>query len=227
MGLVLHQWEISPFCGKVRKVLRCKGLPFEVVNYNGLLARKAAGLSPVGKLPVLAYDGEMVQDSSVIADFLEKRHPQPPLFPMDRRDRARAHFWEDWADESLYWFEVYFRFNDEQALNRSVSLLCRGRPRYERFLFRWLGKRALRRSMHAQGIGRLDQGAVAARFKKHLSALATVLEDRRWLVGNDRSIADIAVAAQLDEMVRTSRFKDEILEFTAIRDWLERNGSGE
>ena len=40
-AIVLHQWAISPFCGKVRRILEHKGLPFEVVDYNGLRARKA------------------------------------------------------------------------------------------------------------------------------------------------------------------------------------------
>jgi arsenate reductase-like glutaredoxin family protein len=33
--VILHQWEISPSCGKVRKLLRHKGIAFSVRNYNG------------------------------------------------------------------------------------------------------------------------------------------------------------------------------------------------
>ena len=221
--IVLHQWEISPFCGKARKILKHKGLPFEVVNYNGLLARKAAGLSTAGKLPVMDYAGELIQDSSAIADFLEARHPEANLYPNNPRERALAHLWEDWADESLYWIEVYFRFNDPAALDKSVALLCEGRPGYERFLFKWLGKRALVRSMKGQGIGKCDNATVEAQLQKHLSALTATLEDGKWLVGAQRSIADIAVSAQLDELVRTSRHRDTILANAAINDWLKRN----
>ena len=35
--VVLHQWEASPFCMKVRKVLRHKNIGFTVVNYNGVM----------------------------------------------------------------------------------------------------------------------------------------------------------------------------------------------
>src|SRR5262245_13801112 len=103
-AIVLHQWSISPFCGKVRRILEHKGLAYEVIDYNGFKARKASTLSSVGKLPVLDYDGERIQDSSDIAAFLEAKHPDKPIFPTDPELRARAHFWEDWADESLYWF---------------------------------------------------------------------------------------------------------------------------
>src|SRR5512139_1815666 len=54
--IVLHEWAISPFCGKVRKVLAFKGLPYRIEDYGGFRALKARGLSRSGKLPVLDYD---------------------------------------------------------------------------------------------------------------------------------------------------------------------------
>jgi len=81
--IVLHQWEISPFCGKVRKMLAHKNLAYETVEYGGLLASGAARLSRVGKLPVLDYDGTRIQDSTEIAAFIERHHPDPPLFPQN------------------------------------------------------------------------------------------------------------------------------------------------
>ena len=108
--IILHQWEVSPFCRKVRKTLQYKQLDYTAQNYNGLLSLKVSRLSKVGKLPVLEYEGEWVQDSSDIAEFLERHYAQPAMFPSDPQKRAQALLWEDWADESLYWYEVYFRF---------------------------------------------------------------------------------------------------------------------
>src|SRR5262245_53682075 len=133
-AIVLHQWVISPFCGKVRRILEHKGLAYTVVNYNGLRARKASGLSSVGKLPVIDYDGERIQDSSDIAAFLEKKHPAQPLYPADPEQRAMAHVWEDWADESLFWFEVYQRFMYREAREAAARALSEGRPAFERML---------------------------------------------------------------------------------------------
>jgi len=126
-AIVLHQWSISPFCGKVRRILEHKGLAYEIVNYNGFRARKASGLSSAGKLPVLDYDGERIQDSSDIAAFLEARHPEQPIFPADPELRARAHFWEDWADESLFWFEAHQRFMYREARLEAAKALTEGR----------------------------------------------------------------------------------------------------
>src|SRR5579864_3077924 len=97
--VILHQWERSPFCRKVRKVLRHKRIDFSVVNYNGLLGRRAAKLSPAGLLPVLDFNGERVQDSSDIVAFLELHVPQCPVVPPKPDQRALALLLEDWADE--------------------------------------------------------------------------------------------------------------------------------
>ncbi|MFI7967785.1 glutathione S-transferase N-terminal domain-containing protein, partial [Acinetobacter baumannii] len=49
-NIILHQWEISPFCQKISRALRFKGIPFDTVNYNGILGAKVPLLSKVGKV---------------------------------------------------------------------------------------------------------------------------------------------------------------------------------
>ncbi len=220
--ILLHQWEISPFCGKIRKILKMKGLPFEVVNYNGLRASLAARLSPVGKLPVLEYEGDRIQDSTRIAEFLDKHHPMPALYPEHPEEQARALILEDWADESLYWYEVHFRFNFNPALNQAMELICEGRPRAERWMMRLIAPRMLRKSLKAQGLGRQSPERIEADFIQLMENLNALLEGRLWLVGDSQSIADIAVSAQLDEMIRTSHVKSKILSYPNIKQWLGR-----
>ncbi len=219
--VVLHEWKISPFCSKVRRVLELKGIEYRSVEYNGLRAGLALRLSRVGKLPVLTWDGEQVQDSSDIVAFLEARVPQPSIYPTEPRERAQAFLLEDWADESLYWFEVYFRFADPIARERSLDLLCAGRPRVEKTLFRPIATRQLLGKLRAQGIGRLPRQRVEQALISHLDHLETLLQGREWLVGERQSIADIAVAAQLDEIVRTSTVAELVLERPRVRGWLE------
>lgn len=220
--VILHQWEMSPFCGKVRKVLRHKGISFAVVNYNGLFALKAKGLSRVGKLPVLDFDGERVQDSSEIVVYLERRVPQPSVVPAEPGQRALAWLLEDWADESLYWYEAALRITDASAWSKAVDFLCAGRPDWERIPVGIVGKRMYRQKLNAQGLGKLPASTVREQFLAHLTSLDTLLADHPWLVGNAKSIADIAVAAQLDEIVRTSAMASSILQSPRIAEWLAR-----
>jgi glutathione S-transferase len=221
-AIVLHQWSISPFCGKVRRILEHKGLAYEVVNYNGLKARKASGLSSVGKLPVLDYDGERIQDSSDIAVFLESKHPEKPIFPADPELRARAHFWEDWADESLFWFEVYQRFMYPEALAKAAAALAEGRPGFERMLISRAIKRIYTKKLVAQGLGRMTPERVEEKLLGHVDSLDSLLARRKWLVGDERSIADIAVASQLAEIVRSSHLAPQIEKRTKLTEWLAR-----
>lgn len=218
--IVLHEWCISPFCTKVRKILDFKGPPYRLEEYGGMRALKVKSLSSVGKLPVLDYDGERVQDSSAIARFLEARHPTPSLFPASV-DPFLIHMLEDWADESLYWYEVWLRLYDDQACELAARAACAGRPDYERFLFQ-TGFKRHRTNANAQGIGRMSREAVLANFREHLAMINGRLHSQPWLAGDAVSLADIAVSAQLDEVVRTSPLATEIDALPALRQWRAR-----
>ena len=221
-NIVLHQWEVSPFCGKVRKVLRWKGLIYQTIDYNGLLATRAGRLSKSGKLPVLDYDGTRIQDSSDIVAFLEKKHPEPALYPSDPLDRAMAKLLEDWADESLYWYEVYLRVTYPEVLPKVVELLCNGRPSWERNIFSVVFRRSLLRQLRGQGLGRQDRKTVESHLFEYVASLDAILSTREWLVGSEKSVADAAVSAQLDEMLRTSVLAPRIREHAALMQWVKR-----
>ncbi|MDP2226233.1 MAG: glutathione S-transferase family protein [Moraxellaceae bacterium] len=202
--IILHQWEISPFCQKVARSLRYKGLSFEAVNYNGVLGAKVGRLSKVGKVPVLDINGRRLQDSTRIVRYLDECHPEPPLYPAEPSLRALAELWEDWSDELLYWFEVYFRVKDPSALEQAVQHSCAGRPALERLPIRLGLKVGLSLQLFNQGLGRMAREDVEAEFVRHLDRIEVALAATGWLVGNRLSIADISVASQLLEVQRTS-----------------------
>jgi glutathione S-transferase len=220
--VVLHQWEMSPFCNKARRCLAHKGVAYRVVDYNGLLARKAASLSAVGTLPVLDYDAERIQDSTRIAEFLDRVHPENPLYPSSASARAQVRFWEDWAAQSLYFYEIYFRMLDPASRERALDLICTGRPRWERSVMKLVFQRRYPKKLAHQGLGRLPREEVERRFFGLLDALDTLLGERTWLVESEKTIADISVAAQLDELLRTSDLKARVLERKHLAQWLER-----
>lgn len=220
--IVLHQWEMSPFCNKARRCLGLKGLKYQVKDYNGLLARKAASLSPVGKLPVLDYDGERIPDSSRIAAFLDARHPAKPLYPKDRAALASARIWEDWAGQSLYFYQVYFRMLDPVSMERALDIVCKGRPGWERALLKAVFKRRYPKKLMQQGLARLPRSEVEQQFFLILSDLDALLSNRQWLAGDALSIADVSVVAMLSELVRTSDLAPRVLAPLNLKAWYER-----
>jgi len=182
--IVLHQWEMSPFCNKVRRCLRLKGLDFRVENYNGLKARQAAKLTAQGMLPVLDYENQRIGDSAAIAEFLERHHPDPPLYPKDPEASARARFWESWAGEVLYFFEIQFRMLDPEAREKALDIICEGRPAHERAILGFVFKTRYPGKLKSQGLGRLSPAEIERKFFGHLDDLAALLDRHEWLVGD-------------------------------------------
>src|SRR5260370_12923137 len=127
--------------------------------------------------------GERIQDWSDIAAFLRSKPPVPPLFPADPQLRARAHFWEDWADESLYWFEIYLRFMYPEARDRSVALLAEGRPTYERTILGHVIKGMYGNKVAVQGLRRMPAQPLREELLPHVDALETLLATHRRLHG--------------------------------------------
>lgn len=222
--IVLHQFEISPFCQKVAKALKFKGLAYSTVDYNGMSAAKAQKLSKVGKLPVLDVGNRRIQDSTQIVRYLDTAYPElPRLYPADPVLNAYVELWEDWSDELLYWYEVYFRANNADALEQAIALMTAGRPNYEKKLAKPLLKITLKSQLYMQGLGKMSSDDVEAEFLRHLDRIELLLTSNGWLVGTDKTIADIAVATQLAEIVRTSQpMRKQILARPHIAAWLEK-----
>lgn len=92
MNLILHGYWRSSATYRVRLALALKGLPYEQVTHDLRLGeqRKAGyrALAPQGFVPALITpDGPLVQ-SPAILEWLEERHPEPPLLPTNTADRA-------------------------------------------------------------------------------------------------------------------------------------------
>ncbi len=191
--LELHQFRHSAFCLKVRMILQAKSLSFRTVEVTpGVGQIDVFRLSGQRQVPVLVDGDVVVPDSSAIALHLEQRCPEPPLIPSGAKERAQAHLLEDWADTTL---ASAARLALAQAAVADsalrVALLPEALPSPVRQTVGALPGAWL------QGLGEVvDQGERAAMLSSLLQ-LADAVAASPWLVGNQRSIADLAVAAQL------------------------------
>jgi glutathione S-transferase len=92
----------SPFVRKVRVFLAEKGVPYEldpVIPFN--VSAEFKKLSPLGKIPVLKDEDATLCDSSIICAYLERKHPEPALYPSEPYAYARALWFEEYADTAL------------------------------------------------------------------------------------------------------------------------------
>jgi RNA polymerase-associated protein len=90
--LTLYDAPRCPYCARVRIVLAEKAVPYETVEID--LADRPAWLfeknPPDARVPVLEEHDWILPESSVIAEYLEERFPEPPLWPADPAERAAA-----------------------------------------------------------------------------------------------------------------------------------------
>lgn len=104
----LYSGPLSLFTGKVRIALAEKGIDYELESVPFSRAGYqpkhpvVLAVNPKAQVPVL-QDGELLlYDSTIILEYLEDRHPTPPLYPADAVARARCRQLEAAADEVLF-----------------------------------------------------------------------------------------------------------------------------
>lgn len=168
---VLYHIPLSPYCRKVRIVLKEKGLPFELKLENVFERRvDFLAMNPAGKVPVLVEaDGTVMADSVAITEYLQEVQPAPDLLGASPAQRAETRRLVAWFDGKMF----------EEATNNLVG---------EKVLKRFLGR------------GEPDSTTVRAglaNIRTHLDYIAFLVERRTWLAGDSFTLADVAAAAQL------------------------------
>ena len=103
---------LSPYVRKVVVCLGLKGLAYEIDPIVPFLGDdRFSALSPLRRIPVLIDDRVTLSDSTVICEYLDERHPTPPLFPRDPAARARARWLEEFADTRMGEVFIWRLFN--------------------------------------------------------------------------------------------------------------------
>ncbi|TMA70259.1 MAG: hypothetical protein E6J69_03175 [Deltaproteobacteria bacterium] len=87
---ILWHFPISHFNEKVRWALDWKGIPHVRRTLGPDYLPRVWWATGRGTLPVLWLDGKAIGDSTRIIEALERRWPEPPLYPRDESVRRRA-----------------------------------------------------------------------------------------------------------------------------------------
>ena len=126
---------ISPYVKKVLALLVMKGADFAVDPITPFYGdERFSELSPLRRVPVF-IDGDLVlNDSSVIAQYIEERWPEPSALPATPEARARARWLEEYSDtrigEIFIWKgfaaklvrpRVFKEPHDEDAFQRNLD----------------------------------------------------------------------------------------------------------
>jgi glutathione S-transferase len=98
MALALYSHPLASFCWKVLIALYENGTPFEarMVDLGDPQAKAAfEALWPTGKIPLLQDDGRVVPETSVMIEYLDRRHRGAViLLPDDAEEQLEVRLWD-------------------------------------------------------------------------------------------------------------------------------------
>jgi len=173
---ILYHTPLSPYCRKIRILLREKELDFELTQENVWERRRDFfALNPSGEVPVLhEADGEVIAGNYAITEYLEEsyRDNNKRYIGSSIEERAEVRRLVDWFDN---------KFDAEVTKN---------------ILFEKIFKRLMR-------YGEPQSDAIRAGKKNilyHLDYIAYITKDHHYLAGESFTLADIAAASQLSAL---------------------------
>ena len=205
---ILWHLEMSHFNEKARWTLDYKGIPHErrsiFPGTQELRARMLRG--GTSTTPVIDIDGKRIGDSTRIIAELERRWPDPPLYPADPEERRRALEIEEFFDEEIahdlrrVMFDPFLRHPElmaeaagtDRRRGGSVSgLLFPLINRAVRFRYDVSPERTAKsREIVIAGMDRIEQERGPSGY----------------LVGDSFSVADLTAAAIMAPLVRPPEF---------------------
>jgi glutathione S-transferase len=174
MALIVYGASLSPFVRKVQVVLAEKGLDYKLDQVNPFSPPpEFASISPLKRVPVFrdtdVPEPNTLPDSSIICDYLEHKFPTPALYPADPFKRARALWFEEYADSQM-----------AQNLVRA-------------FFFERIVKKMIRQETDEAVCEKAKSKTMPAVF----DYLEKEIGNNEFLIGGKFSIADISICTML------------------------------
>jgi len=179
---IIYHHPICPFSRKVRILLSEKDISF-ILEEIKVWERKAdfIKLNPANEIPVIknTRTGEYICDSAVICEYLEELHTENNDLlkggflgsnPIDRAETRRL---QAWFDRKFY--NEVTKYVVEEKI-------------YNRFLHR----------RHIPNTQKLK--AAQYNLDTHMKYVDYLLQSRKWLAGENFSLADISAAAQFSSL---------------------------
>jgi glutathione S-transferase len=200
---VLWHFPISHCNEKARWALDLKGVAHRRVALGASYLVRAWWATGTPKLPVLHFSDETVGDSTRIIAALEERVPDPPLYPTDPNERARARALEDYFDQVVgdpvrsFLIGNLVRHDPREA----IAAIGTGMPHVARMA------NAIRPLFRAFYYWRhaIDDSAIDAApriIEDSFERIERELAGREYLVGDRFSVADLTAASILGPLVR-------------------------
>ncbi|XP_077443337.1 failed axon connections homolog [Stigmatopora argus] len=196
-AIILHQFSrpksgapsLSPFCLKTETYLRMVDLPYR--NYFD------GKLSPLGKMPWMEYNHERACGSDFIIDFLEQRLGVDLNQSLTPREKAVSRAVSKMVEEHFYWTVAYCQWVDNLEETRKMLSVSGPMSQALKWILSHVTGGIVQREMYGHGMGRFSKEQVYDMMEKDMRTLATLLGNKKYLMGAKISTVDATVFGHL------------------------------
>jgi len=171
---LLYHTPLSPFCRKIRMLLKEKGIEYELVQENPWDRNlDFFALNPAGEVPVLVEEnGSVISGAYAITEYIDEAYPQHSLLGNTHEQRAEVRRLIDWFDHKF-----------DYEVTRNV-----------------LFEKAFK---HYFGQGEPNCATIRTGKQNilyHLDYIGYLAGERYFLAGDSLTLADLAAAAHISAL---------------------------
>ena len=190
----LYGATLSPFVRKIKVMLLEKKIDHDHESITPFeKTPEFLKASPLGKIPYLKdANGRTVNDSSIIAMFLEESYPENPLFPEDPYERAQVRWLEEYMDTEI-----------------------------ATLVFGLFGQKIVRAMFMGEAVDEEVVKAAEEKAPSVLEYLESQIHGKQFFVANMLTIADISIASAFCNLKHVD-FTIDSDKFPELANWFER-----
>jgi glutathione S-transferase len=211
---ILHHFDMSPFSEKIRLIFGRKGVAWRSVVIPMVMPKPdlVALTGGYRRTPVMQIGAEIFCDTLLIADEIERRWPEPTLYPDGRAGHHKALAF--WAETNLFWpaARLAVGVNAEhlpQEFHDDRAAMFGLRPPTPELLAKSAERAKEQVLPQVEWVARMLEGANA--------------DEGGYLLGDTPGLADIAVYHCLWFLdVLPKKLLGEVTDSAAVRDWMAR-----
>ena len=190
----LYQYDVCPFCSKVKAVLFYKKIPYDAIEVHPLNKKEIAFSKDYRKVPIyIDSSGVQVNDSTPIMKHLEKEYPHRPIIGNSPDQIEAQEKWLTWSNDYVRSIPplIYRTFGD--ALKAFDYITHKGN-------FSWLQRRTVKYSgalvmklVAKKTAKKLNITDPEQHFERKLKEWVVGLNGKKFMAGDKPDISDLAV----------------------------------
>lgn len=207
MTYTLYHHGSSVCAAKVRFAMAEKDIQWDGVYIDILKGEQFEPnylkLNPKAVVPTLIHDKTVIQDSTVICEYLDNIEPENTLHPTDPWEFAQVRYWTKAVDEDLHPACGAMTF---VCSHRHTVLNNLGEEGLKKFLAstpefsvtsNWKSQKDTFTRYGFEAPGASEKVKL---YDSYLSKMEVALENGDWLVGNKFTIADVAMTPYVNRL---------------------------